>query len=279
MASEIGVPVQDVVKSGMSIGLVGYSRALSFLPAPYVWAVVFFFAVTIVGLDAKVVCTETVVSFLERFGDKLGRHSHLYMVLLVNFITLLLNLPFCTQGGPYMFQLVDWYLPPWSVVMIALLEIIAVMWFYGGDRVDYGLQDMIKRKMPHVIRLAAAYISPILVLMLLLISFVRYRPPKYGSYEYPEYALVIGWAIACVTVIPIPLNIVWKLAKLPGTLKQKWATLTRPSCDWGPSDSAHRLEYLEQSQTERSLADIAFYNLTGRQRYPAKRHSEALVLC
>ncbi|XP_021352096.1 sodium- and chloride-dependent glycine transporter 1-like [Mizuhopecten yessoensis] len=165
MASEIGVPVEDVVKSGMSIGLVGYTRALTYLPAPYIWAVVFFFAVTIVGLDAQVVCTETVVSFMEGFSARLGRHGHLLLVVLVNIVMLLFNLPFCTQAGPYMFQLVDWYLPTWSVVVIALLEVIAIMWFYGGDRVDSGLKDMIGRKMPHVFRLVAAYISPVFFLV------------------------------------------------------------------------------------------------------------------
>ncbi|XP_021348104.1 sodium-dependent proline transporter-like [Mizuhopecten yessoensis] len=53
MASEIGVPVEDVVKSGMSIGLVGYSRALTYLPAPYVWAVVFFVAVFVWDLTRR----------------------------------------------------------------------------------------------------------------------------------------------------------------------------------------------------------------------------------
>ncbi|XP_060083068.1 sodium- and chloride-dependent glycine transporter 1-like [Ylistrum balloti] len=279
MANEIGVPVQDVVKSGMSIGLVGYSRALTYLPAPYVWAVIFFFAVTIVGLDAQVVCTETVVSFLEGFSNRLGRHRHLYLVLLVNAIMLLINLPFCTQAGPYMFQLVDWYLPTWSVVVIALLEVIAIMWCYGGHRVDHGLQDMIGRKMPHVFRVAAAYISPVLCLLLLLTSFVTYRPPKYGSYEYPEYTRVIGWVISCSVVIPIPLHIIWQLTKLKGTLKQRWTTLTQPSSTWGPSDSAQRSQLMEWLHTKRSFTDIAYYNLTGRLRYPTKRHYETVALC
>ncbi|XP_033736055.1 sodium- and chloride-dependent glycine transporter 2-like [Pecten maximus] len=278
MANEMVVPVEEIVKSGMSIGLVGYSRALAYLPFPYVWAVVFFLAVTIVGLDAQVVCTETVVSFLEGFGNRLGRHRRVLLVVLINAVMLVLNLPFCTQAGPYMFQLVDWYLPTWSVVVIALLEVIAIMWFYGGDRVDCGLQEMIGRKLPHVFRLAAAYISPVMFLLLLLISFVKYRPPKYGSYEYPEYTRVIGWVISCSVVIPIPLYIVWKFNKLNGTLKQKWTNLTQPSCDWGPSESAKRREYLDCSQTERTWTDIAYYNLTGQRRYPTKKRCEAVPL-
>ncbi|XP_033733686.1 sodium-dependent dopamine transporter-like [Pecten maximus] len=278
MANEMGVPVEDVVKSGMSIGLVGYSRALTYLPASYIWAVAFFFAITIVGLDAQAVCTETVVSFLERFGDRLGRHSHLYLVLLVNLITLLLNLPFCTQSGPYMFQLVDWYVPTWSVVVIALSEVIAIMWFYGGDLVDYALKDMTGRKMPHVFRLAAGYISPVLFLLLLLTSFVTYRPPKYGWYEYPEYTRVIGWVLSCSIVIPIPLHIIWKFTNVKGTMMQKWTILTQPNCDWGPSDSARRLEHLERFQTERTWADIAYYNLTGRRRYSTKTQHETVAL-
>ncbi|XP_069119259.1 sodium- and chloride-dependent glycine transporter 1-like [Argopecten irradians] len=278
MAAEIGVPVEDVVNSGMSIGLVGYSRAFTYLPAPYVWAVLFFFSVTMVGLDAETVCTETVVSFLEGFGKRLGRHSHLLSVLLICLITFLLNLPFCTQAGPYMFQLVDWYLPTWSVVIIALLQVITMMWLYGGDRLDYGIRDMIGRKMPHVFRIAASFLSPMLLLLLLSISFVKYRPPKYGSYVYPEYTRVIGWILSCSVVLPIPLFMIWKFCYLQGTFKEKLNLLTRPTGDWGPSDSAYRLDYLKRVQTKRSLADQAYYNLTGRLRYSAKHHCETLPM-
>ncbi|XP_060083048.1 sodium- and chloride-dependent betaine transporter-like [Ylistrum balloti] len=278
MASEMDVPVENVVKSGMSIGLVGYSRAMTYLPAPYVWAVIFFFAITIVGLDAQAVCTETVVSFLEGFGNRLGRHSHLYLVLMVNVVTLIINLPFCTQAGPYMFQLVDWYLPTWSVVMIGLLEVIAIMWFYGGDRVDCGLQSMTGRKMPHLVRLTAAYISPFLFIMLLVSSFVTYRPPKYGLYQYPGYTRVIGWVISCAVVAPIPLHVIWQFTKLKGTLKQKWKILTYPSSGWGPIERAGRLENLDRSQHRRSLVDLAYYNLTGRLRCTSNRHSEVVGL-
>ncbi|XP_021342044.1 sodium- and chloride-dependent glycine transporter 2-like [Mizuhopecten yessoensis] len=278
MAKEINIPVENVVKSGMSIGMVGYSRALTYLPAPYIWAVMFFFAITIVGIDAQVVCTETVVSCMEGFSSRLGRHRHLILVILVSLFSFLGNLPFCTQAGPYMFQFVDWYWPTWSVLVIALLEVIAIMWFYGGDRIDYGLKDMNGRKMPHLFRLVAAYISPVLFLFLLLTSFVMYQSPKYGSYEYPDDTRVIGWALSFTVVIPIPLYIVWQFAKLQGTLKQRWSILTQPSSAWGPSDSAHRLEYLERSQAERSLTDIAYYNLTGRQRYPSKKHCETVAL-
>ncbi|XP_069117884.1 sodium- and chloride-dependent glycine transporter 2-like isoform X2 [Argopecten irradians] len=278
MASEIGVPLEDVVKSGMSVGLVGYSRALAYLPAPYIWSVVFFFSVLIVDLDAEVICTETVVSFLKGFGNKLGRHIHLLLVMLICLTTFLINLPFCTQAGPYMFQLVDWYLPTWSVVVIALSQTIAMMWLYGGDRIDSGLKDMIGRKMPHVLRVAASYISPVLLLMLLLVSFVRYRPPTYGSYEYPEYTHVIGWLLSCSIVVPIPLVIIVKIVNLQGSFMERWNTLTQPSRDWGPSDSAYRLQYLQRLQIKRSWADIAFYNLTGRQRYSSKGQSETLPL-
>ncbi|XP_069117878.1 sodium- and chloride-dependent GABA transporter 2-like [Argopecten irradians] len=278
MANQIGVPVQEVVTSGMSVGLVGYSRALAFLPGSYIWAVIFFFAVVVVGLDAQVVCTETLVSFFDGFNIRLGRHKHLILLVIISTLTLVLNLPFCTQSGPYMFQLVDWYLPTWPVVFIALLEVFAIMWLYGGDRVDYGLKDMIGRKMPHVIRLAAAYVSPAIFLLLLLISFAKYRPPTYGLYEYPEYTRVIGWVISCSIVIPIPLHIAWHLTKLKGTLKQRWAALTRPNPEWGPSGSAHRLEFLKRSQAERSWTNTAYYNLLGRERHTPDRKSETLAL-
>ncbi|XP_069117881.1 sodium- and chloride-dependent glycine transporter 1-like [Argopecten irradians] len=133
-------------------------------------------------------------------------------------------------------------------------------------------------KMPHVFRLAAAYISPVLFTILLRSSFVTYRPPKYGSYEYPDYTRIIGWILSCLVVVPIPLHIVWQLANVKGTIKQKWKSLTRPSRTWGPSDSARSLKYLDQSQDERPLKILAFYNITGRQRCATNKRCEEVSM-
>ena len=41
--------------------------------------------------------------------------------------------------------------------------------------------------------------------------FVNYVPPQYGDYEFPPYALSIGWALALCPCTLIPLTMVFML--------------------------------------------------------------------
>lgn len=42
------------------------------------------------------------------------------------------------------------------------------------------------------------------------------KPPRYGDYEYPSWALAIGWISAMCTVIPIPAYFVYAICKEEG---------------------------------------------------------------
>jgi len=39
-----------------------------------------------------------------------------------------------SQGGTYLFQIIDYYTSTWSVIYIAFFEVIAVSWMYGGNK-------------------------------------------------------------------------------------------------------------------------------------------------
>lgn len=45
---------------------------------------------------------------------------------------------------------------------------------------------------------------------------ISYKPPNYGSYYYPQYAQVIGWIVACIAVIPLPVFCVIEIRKAKG---------------------------------------------------------------
>ena len=46
------------------------------------------------------------------------------------------------------------------------------------------------------------------------------KSPTYGGYEYPWWALVIGWLIAVGPIIPLPIGSVMCLLKQRGSLLQ-----------------------------------------------------------
>ena len=44
--------------------------------------------------------------------------------------------------------------------------------------------------------------------------------PKYGSYDYPTYAIAIGWSIAMVSLLPIPSLMIYRMCQTNGSFIQ-----------------------------------------------------------
>ena len=58
------MPVQDVVSGGPGLAFITFPEALSQLPLPQLWAVMFFFMLYLLGLDSEFALIETVLTSL-----------------------------------------------------------------------------------------------------------------------------------------------------------------------------------------------------------------------
>ncbi len=52
---------------------------------------------------------------------------------------------------------------------------------------------------------------------ILVFSFVMYKPAKYGDYYYPLWADALGWGLALISILPIPIVAAYKLIMAPGS--------------------------------------------------------------
>ena len=55
---------------------------------------------------------------------------------------------------------------------------------------------------------------------MLVATLMRYEAPTYGDYHYDVWGNVFGWAIALVSLIPIPVVAVHQLWHAKGTFKE-----------------------------------------------------------
>jgi hypothetical protein len=69
-------------------------------------------------------------------------------------------------------------------------------------------------------------VTPGIVLMMIIFSAVQMDSPSYGDYVYPPWARGVGWCIAMISIVPIPLVALVKVMNTPApTIWQVGSTL------------------------------------------------------
>ncbi|XP_048735785.2 sodium-dependent proline transporter-like [Ostrea edulis] len=234
MAHIAGKPVEDVVQAGPGLAFLVYPEALSLLPFPNLWAVVFFVMLFTVGLDSQFATLEACMTAVSDIFPRLRRHKALLSIVSCCFF-FLVGLLLCTSAGLYIFQLLDWYIAAFAVPLFGVLECIIFGWIYGAENMSRDIKTMIGRSVPVYMRIHWCIITPLSLMVLLIFSMYTYRPPMVGSYTYPAYARVFGWIIALLPLVPIPVCAYRVLSRCHGeTLYQKFRESLKPSEDWRP---------------------------------------------
>jgi len=202
-AHQLGVPVETVAKGGQGLAFVAYPEALSHLPVPHLWSVIFFLMLFLLGLDSEFALFETVmVAIFDTFprlrGQKIGVTSAMC------FTCFLLGLPCITQSGQYVLDLMDTYGASISVMVIAVAEMIAIMWGYGANNFCKDLQAMLGFYPGLYFKVCWVIISPLLLIVILVAALVDWTKPSYGPIPYPDWAHGVGMVLTIISVIQIP---------------------------------------------------------------------------
>ncbi|KAL3861991.1 hypothetical protein ACJMK2_007997 [Sinanodonta woodiana] len=241
MAKVLGVDVQDVAKGGYGLAFVAYPEALSNLPPPQLWSIIFFFMLFTLGLDSEFALLETTITAIQDEYPRLRKYkSHLCVVFAAG--CYFIALACITPGGDYIVELLDVYGSDFAVLLIASCECVAVFWVYGIKRFVSDVNYMLGRPPSPSWYWAFCWVfcSPVLIALLFVYRMVKYSPPYVTKdLAYPEFAQSIGWAITAFVLCPIPLTFVFQFVfRAEGSLLQRLKTITTPTSEWGPNDGS-----------------------------------------
>uniref|UniRef100_A0A3B4EXP7 Transporter n=1 Tax=Pundamilia nyererei TaxID=303518 RepID=A0A3B4EXP7_9CICH len=210
MAHELKVPIEKVADEGPGIAFVVYPEALTRLPLSPFWAIIFFLMLLTLGLDTMFATIETIVtSVSDEYPKYLRKHKPIFtLVCCVSFF--ILGFPMITESGMYMLQLVDTFAASYSLVIIAIFELVGISYLYGLQRFCEDIEMMIGFQPNRFWRLCWAFVTPTIltVCLFLLISFS-------------------GMRIHC-SVFPV--------------VMQRLKLVCSPQPDWGPFLMKHRGE-------------------------------------
>ncbi|CAG9817388.1 unnamed protein product [Phaedon cochleariae] len=244
IATEQGTSVEDVIDDGPGLIFVVYPQAMAKMPASQLWAVFFFFMLICLSLNSQFAIIEVVVtSIQDGFPGWIKKNlmCHEVLVLMICVVSFICGIPNVTQGGIYVFQLVDHYAASISIMYLAFFEVIGVAWFYGAWRLSKNVKTMTGRHPGFFIKFCWTIATPLMIFALWVFLIIDYEPPTYnnGQYHYPQWAISIGWVVASISILCIPTYMVVVILNSPGeNLIEKFKNSIRsdlldrcPKCD------------------------------------------------
>ena len=134
VAMQTDVPVGEVLDKSKSVGLafVAFPEALSQLPWPHVFSVLFFIALLLLGIDSAFSITEAALaSLLDKTGWK-----RTAVLTVMSVFGLGVGLVFATRGGINWLGAVDGFVNEgtWGIMFVGLIECLVLGWIFDIRR-------------------------------------------------------------------------------------------------------------------------------------------------
>ncbi|XP_072361164.1 sodium- and chloride-dependent neutral and basic amino acid transporter B(0+)-like [Scyliorhinus torazame] len=246
MAHVQGKPVSEVAQSGFGLVFIVYPEALAQLPWAPLWSTLFFLMLLTLGLDTLFADFESVLTTLLDQFPKFLRSKRLYLLTGACLSFYIFGFIYVTQGGIYWLKLMDHFRAGWAIIITALLELISISWIYGANRFIKDIEMMIgERTWLFWLwwRVCWIFISPCLLIAILIWSLITFAAPTYGSVEYPVWASALGWCMVIFVITWIPIVAIVRVVQTEGAnLRQKISAACTSAPDWGPYLEQHRGE-------------------------------------
>eukprot|EP00795_Rhopilema_esculentum_P002742 gene2742-961_t len=220
MAEIQGKDITDpsVATDGPGLVFIVYPAALATLPQPQVWAVVFFLMLITLGLDSQFGQVELIcASIIEEYPNRFKKYKEL-VVLVACLVMFLLGLSCVTEGGMYVFNLLDSYAAGATILFLGITEVVVVAWIYGADRFRKDISAMSQRPVSVLWVYLWKYVTPIMTAGIFIAYLIQYKPLTYETtYVYPVWADACGWLIVASIILCVPVFAIKRCMNSYGT--------------------------------------------------------------
>ncbi|XP_014214734.1 sodium- and chloride-dependent GABA transporter 1-like [Copidosoma floridanum] len=228
MAHEQQKPVADVAASGPGLAFLVYPSAVLQLPGAPIWSCLFFFMLLLIGLDSQFCTVEGFITAAVDEWPRLLRKRKEIFIAIVCFVSYIIGLSCVTEGGMYVFQLLDSYsVSGFVLLFLMFFECISVAWAFGVNRFYDGIRDMIGYYPCFWWKICWTVTTPAICIGVFTFNVVKFVPVKYLDYEYPWWSHVLGWLSGLSSMLCIPGYMIYKWCVTSGTASEKFRKLVR----------------------------------------------------
>ncbi|XP_045762198.1 sodium-dependent neutral amino acid transporter B(0)AT3 isoform X4 [Maniola jurtina] len=200
---------------GTGLAFIVFTQAiLKLTPAPF-WSIIFFLMLLSLGLGSQIgimegmLCTIFDIDFFKRFSKPVITGAVCTFCFFVGLI-------FTTGAGEYWLKMFDSFAGTIGLVVVALLEMVSVVYIYGHEKFSNDIYEMTGYRPGWYWQVTWRYVGPFIVSCILLSSliFMILYPPTYGAWNaaegrvektpYPDWVLGIAVAMILAGILPIP---------------------------------------------------------------------------
>ncbi|KAH8333629.1 hypothetical protein KR059_001591 [Drosophila kikkawai] len=245
-----GIPVEDVTTGGASLAFITYPEAITKMPIPQLWGLLFYVMLFLLGIDTVFVQLEAIMSSIMDEMRWLRRYKYV-MIMVTCLLFFLCSTIMCTNGGMFILQLFDWYSSSLSVCVICMVEIFMVSWVYGIKNFMLDVEFMLGKRPSLYWKILWQWVTPLILIFMFITTIVFMRTITYNNIKYPTWAIVLGWATCVTSVMFIPLYILYIIIRKRSTLRSSLKRRLKPM-DWTPADPEDRAAY-EAFRRERNM--------------------------
>ncbi|KAJ8676751.1 hypothetical protein QAD02_012538, partial [Eretmocerus hayati] len=205
----------DNAAEGTGLAFIVFTQAIVELPGAPFWSCIFFLMLLALGLGSQIGLLEGMlcVIFEMNIFKKVKKQ---YITGVLCLFCFFVGLIFCTGAGEYWLKMFDSFAGTIGLVLVALMEMIAVVYVYGHERFSKDIQDMTGYKPGLYWQLTWRFLAPMIMIVILIASIVSMllKKPTYNAWDaskgvtvasnYPDWVLAIAVVMILTGIAPIP---------------------------------------------------------------------------
>ncbi|XP_066600684.1 sodium- and chloride-dependent transporter XTRP3 isoform X2 [Prorops nasuta] len=206
----------DNAAEGTGLAFIVFTQAIVELPGAPFWSCIFFLMLLALGLGSQIGILEGMLCVIFDI-DLFKRIKKQYMTGVVCVICFSVGLIFCTGAGEYWLKMFDSFAGTIGLVMVALMEMIAVVFIYGHEKFSKDIEEMTGYRPGIYWQVTWRFLAPIIMVAILISSIASMfiKKPQYSAWnaslgvavpaDYPSWVLAIAVCIIFAGVAPIPI--------------------------------------------------------------------------
>jgi solute carrier family 6 amino acid transporter-like protein 5/7/9/14 len=177
---------------------------------PQVFSVMFFLMLYILALGSILAITSSAVTVIQ---DQFKSVKNWQAALGFAIYGSIAGIIYTTPGGQAMLNLIDHYCATFVIFVLAVLELYTFCYIYGVNRICDDVKFMLGFRPNIFWRTCWKYITPTIMTAIVIYALANYKDPTDNGKAYPPYAHAIGWIIATLGLIWVPLMFVLRVIK------------------------------------------------------------------